>query len=40
MSSRRPVRDERHVLVIATVARQSLIDTLKRRAEEGPLRVT
>ena len=34
--------DERHVLVIAneTVAGQSLIDALKRRAEEGPLRVT
>jgi predicted deacetylase len=34
--------DERHVLVIAneTVAGQSLIDVLKRRAEEGPLRVT
>jgi len=36
------VSDERHVLVIAneTVAGQSLIDALKRRAEEGPLRVT
>ena len=34
--------DERHVLVIAneTVAGQSLIDALKRRAQEGPLRVT
>jgi hypothetical protein len=36
------MRDERHVLVIAneTVAGQSLIDALKRRAQEGPLRVT
>jgi phosphopantetheine adenylyltransferase len=36
------VSDERHVLVIAneTVAGQSLIDALKRRAQEGPLRVT
>jgi phosphopantetheine adenylyltransferase len=34
--------DERHVLVIAneTVAGQSLIDALKRRSEQGPLRVT
>ena len=34
--------DERHVLVIAneTVAGESLIDALKRRAQEGPLRVT
>jgi hypothetical protein len=34
--------EERHVLVIAneTVAGQSLIDALKRRAQEGPLRVT
>ncbi len=34
--------DERHVLVIAneTVAGKSLIDALKRRAEQGPLRVT
>lgn len=33
---------ERHVLVIAneTVAGKSLIDTLKRRAKDGPLRVT
>jgi predicted deacetylase len=36
------VTDERHVLVIAneTVAGQSLIDALTRRAQEGPLRVT
>lgn len=34
--------EERHVLVIAneTVAGQSLIDALKRRTEQGPLRVT
>jgi predicted deacetylase len=34
--------EERHVLVIAneTVAGKSLIDALKRRAEQGPLRVT
>ena len=34
--------DERNVLVIAneTVAGKSLIDALKRRAEQGPLRVT
>ena len=34
--------DERHVLVIAneTVAGKSLIDALKRRSEQGPLRVT
>jgi predicted deacetylase len=34
--------EERHVLVIAneTVAGQSLIDALKRRTEQGPVRVT
>ena len=34
--------EERHVLVIAneTVAGKSLIDALKRRSEQGPLRVT
>jgi len=34
--------EERHVLVIAneTVAGKSLLDALKRRAEQGPLRVT
>lgn len=34
--------DERHVLVIAneTVAGKSLIDALKRRTEQGPVRVT
>jgi len=36
------VSEERHVLVIAneTVAGKSLIDALKRRSEQGPLRVT
>ena len=38
----RAMSEERHVLVIAneTVAGKSLIDALKRRTEQGPLRVT